>query len=191
MSRPRLQIIVASTRAGRKGLAVAQWVERMARAHAGFEVELVDLAEVGLPVFDEPNHPRLGQYVHQHTKDWSASVSRADAFVLVTPEYNHSFPASLKNALDYLSREWADKPVGLVSYGGVSAGLRAATALKPVLAALRMMPVVDAVSIPFFTQFIDADDTFVPNDQLEAGGTSMLDEIFRLTGVLSQLRAAA
>ena len=114
MSRPRLQIIVASTRQDRKGLAVATWVERLAIEHAEFDVELVDLAAVGLPLFDEPNHPRLGQYVHQHTKDWSATVSRADAFILVTPEYNHSFPGSLKNALDYLSQEWADKPVGLV-----------------------------------------------------------------------------
>jgi NAD(P)H-dependent FMN reductase len=108
----------------------------------------IDLAEVGLPLLDEPNHPRLQQYSHQHTKDWSAAVSRADAFVLVTPEYNHSFPASLKNALDHLVRDRADKPAGIVSYGGVSAGLRAATALKPVLAALRLVLVVEAVSIP-------------------------------------------
>jgi hypothetical protein len=80
----------------------------------------IDLAEVGLPLLDEPNHPRLQQYSHQHTKDWSAAVSRADAFVLVTPEYNHSFPASLKNALDHLVRDRADKPAGIVSYGGVS-----------------------------------------------------------------------
>lgn len=191
MSRPRLQIIVASTRQDRKGLAVAHWVERLAIAHAEFDVELVDLATVGLPLFDEPNHPRLGQYTNQHTKDWSATVSRADAFVLVTPEYNHSFPGSLKNALDYLSQEWADKPVGLVSYGGVSAGLRAATALKPVLAALRMMPVVDAVAIPFFTQFLSEDGTFVPNAPLEASGNVMLDEIAKLTGILSPLRPVA
>ncbi len=191
MSRPHLQIIVASTRQDRKGLAVAQWVERLAQDHARFDAELVDLARVDLPMFDEPNHPRLGQYLHQHTKDWSASVSRADAFVIVTPEYNHSFPGSLKNALDHLSQEWADKPVGLVSYGGVSAGLRAATALKPVLTALRMIPVVDAVAIPFFTQFLTEDGVFGPNDALEASGTAMLDEIQKMTGVLSQLRSAA
>jgi NAD(P)H-dependent FMN reductase len=191
VSRPVLQIISASTRPGRRGIAVARWVQQLAEQHGGFDVELVDLAEVGLPVFDEPNHPRLQQYTHQHTRDWSATVARADAFVFVTPEYNHSFPAGLKNALDYLSREWADKPAGLVSYGGVSAGLRAATALKPVLAALRMVPVVEAVSVPFFAQFLSDDDEFVPNTELEAGGKAMLDEILRLESALRGLRAAA
>jgi NAD(P)H-dependent FMN reductase len=167
---------------------VARWVEQLAEAHGGFDVELVDLAEVGLPVFDEPNHPRLRRYEHQHTKDWSATVDRADAYVFVVPEYNHSFPASVKNALDYLSLEWADKPAGLVSYGGVSAGLRAATALKPVLAALRMVPVVEAVSIPFFAQFLSDDDEFVPNTELEAGGKAMLDELARLAPTLRRLR---
>jgi NAD(P)H-dependent FMN reductase len=191
VTRPVLQIISASTRAGRKGIAVARWFQRFASEHGGFDVELVDLAEVGLPVFDEPNHPRLRQYVHQSTKDWSATVSRADAFVFVTPEYNHSFPASLKNALDHLSVEWADKAAGLVSYGGVSAGLRAATAIKPVLASLRMLPVVEAVSIPFFAQFLTDDDGFAPSTELEAGAKAMLDELARVTPALRSLRTAA
>jgi NAD(P)H-dependent FMN reductase len=191
VTRPVLQIISASTRPGRKGIAVARWVQQLAREHGGFDVELVDLAEVDLPVFDEPNHPRLQQYVHQHTKDWSATVARADAYVFVTPEYNHSYPAGLKNALDYLSAEWADKAAGLVSYAGVSAGLRAATAIKPVLAALRMLPVVEAVSVPFFAQFLTEDEEFVPNTELEAGGKAMLDELLRVTGALRPLRQAA
>jgi NAD(P)H-dependent FMN reductase len=188
VSRPVLQIIAASTRPGRRGIAVARWLQQLARAHGGFDVELVDLAQVALPVFDEPNHPRLRQYVHQHTKDWSATVDRADAYVFVFPEYNHSFPASLKNALDYLSAEWADKPAGLVTYGGVSAGLRAAAALKPVLAALRVVPVVEAVSVPFFAQFLTEDDEFAPNAELEAGGKAMLDELARLAPALRRLR---
>ncbi len=191
MPRPVLQVVSASTRPGRKGTAVARWVQRLAEEHGGFDVELVDLGEVGLPVFDEPNHPRLQQYTHQHTKDWSATVARADAFVFVTPEYNHSFPASLKNALDYLNAEWADKAAALVSYGGVSAGLRAATALKPVLSALRMVPVVEAATIPFFTQFLTEEHEFVPNAELEAGGKAMLDALVRLSGALRPLRSAA
>ncbi|WP_436692178.1 MULTISPECIES: NADPH-dependent FMN reductase [unclassified Geodermatophilus] len=190
MSRPVLQVVAASTRPGRRGLAVARWVTRLAEVHGGFDVELVDLAEVGLPVFDEPHHPRLQQYVHQHTKDWSATVARADAFVFVTPEYNHSFPGALKNALDFLSVEWADKAAGLVTYGGVSAGLRASSALKPVLGALRVLPVVEAVSVPFFAQFLDQDDEFSPNAELEAGGKAMLDELQRVTAALRPLRAA-
>ena len=190
MSRPVLQVVAASTRPGRKGIAVARWIQRQAEAHGAFDVELVDLAEVGLPVFDEPNHPRLQQYTHQHTRDWSATVDRADAFVFVTPEYNHSLPGSLKNALDFLHTEWADKAAGIVSYGGVSAGLRAATALKPVLASLRVVPAVEAVPIPFFAQFLDEDDEFAPNAELEVGAKAMLEELQRLTGALRTLRAA-
>ena len=190
MSRPVLQVVAASTRPGRRGIAVARWVQRLAETHGAFDVELVDLAEVGLPVFDEPNHPRLRQYVHDHTKNWSTTVDRADAFVFVTPEYNHSFPAALKNALDYLSSEWADKAAGLVTYGGVSAGLRASAALKPVLGALRVLTVPEAVSVPFFAQFLDEDDEFVPNAELEAGGKAMLDELARVTVPLRTLRAA-
>lgn len=189
MSLPVLQIVAGSTRTGRKGIAVARWLQRFAAEHGAFDVELIDLVDVGLPLFDEPNHPRLQQYVHRITKDWSATVSRADAVVFVTPEYNHSFPAALKNALDHLSREWADKPAALVSYGGVSAGLRAATALKPVLLALRMLPVVEAVSIPFFTQFLADDGQFAPNAELEAGAKGMLDELARVTPALRELRA--
>ncbi|MEK8174695.1 NAD(P)H-dependent oxidoreductase [Streptomyces sp. M19] len=145
----KLEIIVTSTRPGRIGLSVGQWLEAEARAHSGFEeVELVDLAEVNLPFMNEPNHPRLAQYTHQHTRDWSAKVAEADAFVLVMPEYNHSFNAELKNALDYLHGEWQYKPVGLAGYGGVSGGVRAAQAIKPVLTALKMTPVVEAVTIP-------------------------------------------
>ena len=191
MPRPVIQVIAASTRPGRRGIAVARWLQQLAEQHAGFDVELVDLAEVDLPLFDEPRHPRLQQYAHQHTKDWSATVSRADAFVFVTPEYNHSYPAALKNALDFLSMEWADKPVGLASYGGVSAGLRAATALKPVLATLRMVPVVEAVSVPFFAEHITAEDEFVPTPQIEAAGKAMLDELMRLATVLRDLRETA
>ncbi len=191
MSRPVLQVIAASTRPGRKGVAVARWFRQQVEQHGVFEVELVDLAEVGLPAFDEPNHPRLQQYTHQHTRDWSATISRADAFVFVTPEYNHSLPGSLKNALDFLYVEWADKAAGIVSYGGVSAGLRAATALKPVLASLRVVPVLEAVSIPFVAQFLDENDEFVPNAELEVGAKAMLEELQRLTGALRPLRAAA
>ena len=97
-----LQIIIASTREGRKGPVVATWFEQQARAHGGFDVEVVDLASVGLPLFDEPEHPRLRKYKHAHTRAWSATVARGDAYVLVTPEYNHSPPPGLINAFDYL-----------------------------------------------------------------------------------------
>ena len=190
MSRPVLQVVAASTRPGRRGLAVAEWVRRLAEEHGGFDVELVDLAEVGLPVFDEPHHPRQQRYVHQHTKDWSETVSRADAFVFVTPEYNYGYNAVLKNALDFLHDEWADKPVGFLSYGGVAAGTRSVQQLKQVVTALRMVPVVEGVNVPFAAQLLDADREVRANDAMILGAEAMLRELARLTVLLRQLPAA-
>jgi NAD(P)H-dependent FMN reductase len=186
----KLLVIVGSTRPGRVGRPIADWVVERAAEHGGFEVDLADLAELDLPLFDEPAHPATGQYTHQHTKDWSARVAAADAVVLVMPEYNHSYNAALKNAIDYLNKEWAYKPVGLVSYGGVSGGLRAVQALKPVLTALRMTVVTDAVTIPMVRTMI-RDGAFEPNDIVEASVKPMLDELVKLATVLGQLRQAA
>ncbi|WP_330474617.1 NADPH-dependent FMN reductase [Terrabacter sp. C0L_2] len=191
MTHPTLQIILASTRPGRRGGAVAEWMQHVAREQAGFTIEVVDLAEVGLPLLDEPHHPRLQQYTRDHTKAWSATINRAHAFVFVMPEYNHSFPAALKNALDYLFVEWADKPVGLVSYGGVSAGLRSAAAIKPVLTALRMVPALEAVSIPNVNELLSEDGEMRADAGLDAAAKAMLDEVARLAHVLMPLRVPA
>jgi NAD(P)H-dependent FMN reductase len=186
-----LQIIIASTRPGRAGLPIGQWFHERALGHGGFDIDLVDLADLNLPFMDEPSHPRLRRYTHQHTRDWSARVEAADAFVFVTPEYNHGFNAPLKNAIDYLHDEWRHKPVGFVSYGGVAAGTRAVQMLKQVVSALRMVPAVEAVSIPFFTQLIDEEGTLRANEVMEAGATAMLDELGRLEAALRPLRAGA
>lgn len=189
---PVLQIVVASTRPGRVGLPIATWVAEQARDHGGFDVELVDLAEVGLPLFDEPNHPRLQQYAHGYTKAWSATVDRADAFVFVMPEYNHSYNGALKNAIDFLFREWQHKPAATVSYGGVSGGLRAVQALKPVLIALSMMPVVESVTIPFFPQFLSGEGegrVFTPNAEIEQSASAMVDALGRWVPAGRLLRA--
>jgi NAD(P)H-dependent FMN reductase len=186
----RLLVVVASTRPTRVGGAVGEWFTESARAHGGFDVEVADLAKLGLPLLDEPHHPRLRQYVHQHTKDWSATVDAADAIVFVMPEYNHGMTAPLKNAIDHLFQEWADKPLGLVSYGGASGGLRAAQQVKQVAQALRMVVAVEAVSIPFVAGHV-ADGRFAPPAAVEAAGTAMLDELARLDRALRPLRAAA
>ncbi|WP_067129132.1 NADPH-dependent FMN reductase [Microtetraspora malaysiensis] len=188
MSKPILQIIVASTRPGRVGLPVAEWFRDRAVAYGAFEVEIVDLAEVDLPFMNEPHHPRLRQYVHQHTKEWSTTVERADAYVFVTPEYNHSFNAVLKNALDYLHGEWQYKPAGFVSYGGVSAGTRAVQMLKQVVSGLKMLPVVEAVTIPFVREFVDEDGRVRPNDVMNQAADAMLAEIARAAPALGHLR---
>src|SRR6476646_7299425 len=119
-----VQVFVVSTRKGRSGAAIARWFVERAKQHRKFDGELIDLQAVNLPLVDEPNHPRLRQYQHAHTKAWSATVARADAYVFVTPEYNFSAPPSLINALDYLYSEWHYKAVAFVSYGGVSGGTR-------------------------------------------------------------------
>ena len=189
--RPTLMIVVSSTRPSRVGRVVADWAVEQAEAHAGFDVDLVDLAEVDLPLMNEPNHPRLSTYTMQHTLDWSARVDAADAFVFVMAEYNHSYTAPLKNAIDYLLHEWAYKPVGFVSYGGVAAGARAVQALKPVCIAVRMFPVVEAVPIPWIGQQLDANGAFTTTDPLEAGAKAMLDELAKMTEVLSAVRRPA
>ncbi len=188
MSDATLQIIIASTRPGRVGPSVAAWIYQRAVDHGGFKVELIDLAEVNLPLFDEPNHPRLRQYVHQHTKDWSAIVERADAFIFVVPEYNYGFNAAIKNAIDYLNQEWQHKAIGFVSYGGVAAGTRAVQMLKQVVTTLKMVPMTDSVNIPFVQQFLDEERRLQPNDIMQGAATAMLDELVRWDGALRGLR---
>jgi NAD(P)H-dependent FMN reductase len=189
IQKPVLQVVIASTRPGRTGGPVAEWFYSCAVEHGGFTVEVVDLAEVNLPMMDEPNHPRFRRYVHQHTRDWSATIDRANAFVFVTPEYNHGFNAPLKNALDYLHAEWNYKPVGFVSYGGVSAGTRAVHMIKEVVATLKMVPIPEAVNIPFVPNFLNADGVIEPNEIMERAAKTMLDELALLADALGPLRA--
>jgi NAD(P)H-dependent FMN reductase len=185
---PRLQIILCSTRPGRVGEPVARWFEQRARECGAFDVEVVDLGEVSLPFMDEPHHPRLGRYVHEHTKAWSARVDAADAFVFVMPEYNYGFNAPLKNAIDYLNREWMYKPVGFVSYGGVSGGTRAMQMVKQVITAVKMTAVYESVSIPFVRELLDDDQTLSANESMDAAAADMLGELQRLEKALRPLR---
>jgi NAD(P)H-dependent FMN reductase len=188
---PNLLIIIASTRPGRVGLPIGRWFEQRARDHGGFDVTVADLAEWRLPFMDEPNHPRLQRYSHQHTKRWSASVEAADAFVFVMPEYNHGINAPLKNAIDYLHNEWQRKPVGFVSYGGVAAGTRAVQMTKQVVVSLRMVPLNDAVTIPFVSNMIDEDGAFAPSEVVQQSAGMLLTELASLADALRPLRGAA
>lgn len=135
-----------------------------------------------------PSTPRLGEYEHEHTRRWSEIVDRADAYVGVIPEYNHGVNAATKNAIDYLNREWARKPMGIVSYGGVAAGTRAAQMLKQIVSALQMTTLTEAVHVPFVAQFIDEQGRFAPNGELERGATTLLDELSRVAVALGRLR---
>jgi NAD(P)H-dependent FMN reductase len=186
--RPKLLVVIVSTRPGRVGLPVGRWFDAQARAHGAFEVEVADLLEIGLPFMDEPNHPRLRQYTHQHTKDWSATVDAADAFAFVMPEYNYSLTAPFKNAIDFLHNEWQYRPVGFVSYGGVSGGMRAVQMAKQVVTTLKMTPLPEAVTIPFVARFVDDEGDFVPDEPIEQAANVMLSELLRVSEALAVLR---
>jgi NAD(P)H-dependent FMN reductase len=182
-----LKIITASTRPGRRGILVSQWVIDMVRSNPAFHVEHLDLAEINLPFMDEPHHPRFRNYTKQHTKDWSRTISEADAFIIVTPEYNYGFTAPLKNAIDFLSVEWAYKVAGIVSYGGIAGGTRAVQMLKLVLTTLKITTVTESLPIPFFESYIK-EGVFVSSDLLNNGLNAMILEMIRVEKGLRLIR---
>jgi NAD(P)H-dependent FMN reductase len=184
----RLSIIIGSTRPGRVGLPVAQWFQERARLHGKFELDLVDLKQLNLPFLDEPKHPRLADYQHEHTKAWSQLINASDAFVFVTPEYNFSAPPTLLNALDFLYHEWAYKPAGFVSYGGQSGGIRAVQMLKQPLISMKVVGIPESVAIPFVAQLLD-NETFKGSEALDKAAATMLDELSRWSDALVQLRS--
>jgi NAD(P)H-dependent FMN reductase len=189
VSELNLLIVVASTRPGRIGLPVSQWFLEAAKQHGGFQVTVADLAEENLPFLDEPHHPRLRTYLHDHTKRWSEKVDAADAIVFVIPEYNFTLGAALKNALDYLHQEWNYKATSVVSYGGVSAGTRSAMALSSVAYPLKMFMVPEAVNIPFVRNFLGEDGQIHPNETMTGAATAMLNELSKVATALKPLRS--
>jgi NAD(P)H-dependent FMN reductase len=184
----KLLVIIVSTRPQRTGVPVANWFFDQARKHAKFDAELVDLKAVNLPLLDEPKHPRFHQYEHEHTKAWSARITAADAFVFVTPEYNYGAPAPLVNALDYLYTEWHYKPAAFVSYGGVSGGTRSVQMAKLIMTTLKIVPIPEAVTIPFVAQAVH-DGTFKGGEPFEQAAGTLLDELHRWSNALRTLRA--
>src|SRR5271154_5683649 len=184
----KLGIIVGSTRPTRVGHLVGKCVHEGPVDHGKFDIELLDLAKFNLPLYDEPKHPSLQQYERDHTKRWSASVAAADAFVIVTPEYNYGPPPSLLNAFDYVYREWNYKPAGFVSYGGVSGGLRSVQMTKQILTALKIMPIPEAVSIPFVAKQLDPAGAFPGGAPHDEAASKMLDELLRWAEALAPMR---
>jgi NAD(P)H-dependent FMN reductase len=184
----KLSVIIASTRPGRVGLPVGKWFLERAKSHGRFEVELLDLKEINLPLLDEPKHPRGGQYQHAHTQAWSERVKAADAFAIVSPEYNFGTPPALVNALDYLYNEWNYKPAGFVSYGGISGGLRAVQMTKQILTTLKVVPIFEAVTIPFVSNHMTEAGAFQSTESFDKAANAMLDELFRWAEALAPMR---
>ena len=184
----KLNIIIGSTRPGRVGPVIAEWLSEAAAEHGKFAVELVDLADFDLPLLDEAAHPATRQYANEPTKRWSASVASADAFLFVTPEYDYFAPAALVNAVQVLLHEWLYKPAGVLSYGGVSGGLRSAQVLRQLLSNVNVHALPRVVPVHFFQQFID-DGGFRPSEQIQDGVNGMLDELHKWARALRTIRA--
>src|SRR5690349_22651620 len=170
----KIGIILGSTRPGRNGEAVAKWVLDVAKQRSDAEFELVDLLDYKLPHLDEAMPPAMGQYSQPHTQEWAAKIASFDGFVIVTPEYNHSVPGALKNAIDFLAAEWANKSVGFVSYGSTG-GTRAVEHLRLIAGELQMADVRSQVALSLFTDFENF-SVFKPADLHRESLTTTLDQ---------------
>jgi NAD(P)H-dependent FMN reductase len=180
-------IIIGSTRPGRKAEAVARWVQGMAEKRSDASFEVVDIAAFDLPLLDEAVPPIMGRYARPHTKAWAATIARFDAFVFVTPEYNHSTSGALKNAIDFLYREWNDKAAGFVGYGGVG-GVRAVEHLRLIMGEIKVAAVRAQVALSMYTDF-EGFTTFKPGAHQEAAVNAMLDDLVAWGGALQALRS--
>jgi NAD(P)H-dependent FMN reductase len=182
----KVAIIIGSTRPGRKAEAVARWVHGIAARRSDASFEVVDIADFGLPLLDEALPPSLGQYTQPHTKAWAAKIATFDAFVFVTPEYNHSISGALKNAIDFLFREWNDKAAAFVGYGSVG-GTRAVEQLRLVMGELKIADVRAQVALSLFTDFENF-STFKPGAHQEPTVNAMLDDLIPWAGALQAMR---
>jgi NAD(P)H-dependent FMN reductase len=182
----KIAIIIGTTRPNRKSGQVARWVYNQASERNDAEFDLVDLRNYDLPLFDEPNPPSLGKYTHEHTKIWAQKIAGYDGYVFVTGEYNHSIPAVLKNAIDYLYYEWHDKPAGFVSYGSAG-GARAVEQLRQVMGEIHVTDVRQQVLFFFPTDFENS-TILKPKEYHEKMLNTMLDNLVAWGNVLKTLR---
>jgi NAD(P)H-dependent FMN reductase len=182
-------IIVGSTRPGRKAATVASWVHDIAAKRGDARFEVVDIADFDLPLLDEAFPPMMGRYEKPHTKAWAAKIAAFDAFVFVTPEYNHATSGALKNAIDYLFREWNDKAAGFVGYGSAG-GTRAVEQLRLVLGELKVADVRAQVALSLFTDFENF-TVFKPGPQQEKAVNAMLDDLIPWGQALRSMRLQA
>ncbi|HJQ44597.1 MAG TPA: NAD(P)H-dependent oxidoreductase [Jatrophihabitantaceae bacterium] len=182
----KIGIVLGSTRPGRNGEQVAKWVLDIASRRDDAEFELVDLADYPLPHLDEAIPPSLGQYQNEHTKRWAEKIASFDGFVFVTPEYNHSTSGVLKNAIDYLYKEWNNKAVGFVSYGSLG-GARAAEHLRLIAGELQMADVRQQVALSLMTEFENF-SVFKPGEHQIPLLTTLLDQVVAWSDALAHLR---
>lgn len=179
-------VILGSTRPQRAGAGVAQWFMKQTEVYTDVSFQFIDLIDVNLPFLDEPVPPLMQQYQNEHTKQWSRTISALDGYIVVTPEYNHSFPAVLKNAFDYVYHEWARKPIAFVSYGANAGGARAVEQLRLVAVELQMAPVREQILIPTIWNAMDGD--VVKTDHILGDLPKMMTDLFWWANVLKKGR---
>jgi NAD(P)H-dependent FMN reductase len=182
----KVAMVIGSTRPGRKGEAVAKWAYDIARRRSDAEFELLDIADFNLPLLDEPLPAASGQYSQPHTRAWSAKVASFDGYVFVTPEYNHGASGALRNAIDFLYREWGDKVAGFIGYG-YTMGARAIEHLRLVMAAVQVATVRPQVGLSLFADFENL-NVFKPAAMQEENVNAMLDHVIAWGGALQPLR---
>ena len=178
MSKPRVGIIISTTREGRFGDKPARWLYDIASKRSDIDFEIVDLRDYPLPLFDEPRSPAYGQSDRPEVKRWQAKVGELDGFVFVTAEYNRSIPAVLKNALDYVYNEWNRKPAAFIGYGGVGA-TRAVEHLRNIAVELQLVPTRTGVHITLepFLAVMKGEKSLADFDHLNQGAEATLDEL--------------
>ncbi len=182
----KVAVIVGSTRPGRKALEVARWVMDIAALRADAIFELVDIQDFNLPLLDEPVPPSMGQYSKPHTIAWAEKIGQYDGFVFVTPEYNHGTSGALKNAIDFLYKEWNNKAAGFVGYGSAG-GARAIESLRLVMGELMVADVRAQVMLSLFTDFENF-STFKPAEHHERSVDTMLDQVVAWSRALQTVR---
>src|SRR5215203_2131378 len=183
----KIGIILGSTRPGRNGEAVARWVYEIAQRRKDAEYQLIDIQQFNLPLLDEPVPPSMGRYSKDHTKRWAAAMGALDAYVFVTPEYNHSTSAALKNAIDFLYAEWNNKAAGFVSYGSAG-GARAVEHLRLIMAEVQVATVRAQVMLSLMSDFENY-SVFKPHERHEASVGAMLDQLVAWGSALKSIRA--
>jgi len=182
----KLQVIVGSTRPNRAGKGVAVWVYEAAKERTDIEVELVDIADFDLPLLDEPMPPSLHQYTKEHTKRWAAKIDEADGYIFVTGEYNHSVPGALKNAIDFLYKEWNNKAAGFVSYGS-NGGSRAVEHLRGIMGEVQIADVREQLLLSLASDF-ESYHTFQPTETHESKLNTVIDQIESWAEALKAVR---
>ena len=186
----KIGIIIGSTRPGRNGLQVGEWVFSIAQERGDAQFELVDIESFNLPVLDEPLPAAAGKYSKAHTKCWAAQINGLDGFVFVTPEYNHGMPGALKNALDYLYKEWSNKAVGFVSYGASAGGTRSVEQFRSIMGVLHMADVSAQVSLSLREDFavVEGKQILQPGVWQQASVEKVLDQVIEWSAALKPLR---